>query len=111
MNASRQHFINGQWVPSRSGETIPVVEPGTGETLATLARGNAADIDDAVRAARAALSGRWGKLSATERGRILMRMSQIILERQESLAQLEARDCGKPLSQARNDIVVAARYC
>lgn len=111
MNASRQHFINGQWVPSRSGETIPVVEPGTGETFATLARGNAADIDDAVRAARAALSGPWGKLSATQRGRILMRMSQIILERQELLAQLEARDCGKPLSQARNDIVVAARYC
>ncbi|WP_026437542.1 aldehyde dehydrogenase family protein [Acidovorax sp. JHL-9] len=106
-----QHFINGQWVRSTSGQTLPVIDPSTGESFDTLERGNAQDIDKAVGAARAALSGPWAKLTATERGRILVRMSQLILERQEELALLESRDTGKPMSQARNDIVVAARYC
>lgn len=106
-----QHFINGQWVPASSGHTLPVIDPSTGTEFDQLARGTAADIDKAVAAARAALSGPWSKLTATERGRILMKMSRIILDRVESLAQLEARDTGKPLSQARNDVVVAARYC
>jgi aldehyde dehydrogenase (NAD+) len=64
-----------------------------------------------VRAARRSLAGPWGKLNATERGRILGRMSDLILARAEELARLEARDTGKPMSQARTDIVVAARYC
>ena len=106
-----QHFINGQWVPASSGQTLPVIDPSTGEVFDTLARGDAADIDLAVSAARAALSGPWSKLTATERGRILMKMSQLMLERIDALALLESRDTGKPISQARNDIVVAARYC
>lgn len=106
-----QHFIDGRWVPAASGRTLPVIAPATGETFDTLARGDAQDIDRAVKAARAALGGPWGRLTAAERGRILLRMSALILERAEALAQLEARDTGKPLSQARNDIQVAARYC
>jgi aldehyde dehydrogenase (NAD+) len=106
-----KHFINGQWVPAASGQTLPVINPATGETFDTLARGDARDIDAAVAAARAALSGAWGRMTATERGRILTKMSALILERAEEFAQLEARDTGKPLSQARNDIQVAARYC
>jgi aldehyde dehydrogenase (NAD+) len=106
-----QHFIAGRWVASSSGETLPVIDPATGQSFDQIPRGTAADIDAAVAAARAARNGAWGRLTATERGRILMRMSALILERQESLAQLEARDTGKPMSQARNDIVVAARYC
>ncbi len=106
-----QHFINGRWVPAASGKTLPVIDPSTGAAFDVLARGEAADVDQAVAAARAALAGPWGRLTATERGRILMRMSQAMLERAEALAQLEARDTGKPISQARNDIVVAARYC
>jgi aldehyde dehydrogenase (NAD+) len=106
-----KHFINGQWVPAASGQTLPVINPATGETFDTLARGDARDIDDAVKAARAALSGPWGRMTATERGRILSKMSVLILERAEEFAQLEARDTGKPMSQARNDIQVAARYC
>ena len=104
-------FINGQWVAATRGETLPVIDPSTGEVFEQLARGTAADIDLAVAAARAALSGPWGQLSATERGRILLKMSALILARGEELAQLEARDTGKPISQARNDITVAARYC
>lgn len=106
-----QHFINGQWVASTSGQTLPVIDPSNGVAFDTIARGNAQDIDKAVQAARAALSGPWGKLTATERGRILVRMSEIMLIRQEELAKQEARDTGKPMSQARADIVVAARYC
>jgi aldehyde dehydrogenase (NAD+) len=106
-----QHFINGQWAAASNGETLPVIDPSTGEVFGQLARGTAADIDAAVAAARAALSGPWGKLTATERGRILSKMGALILARGEELAQLEARDTGKPISQARNDVTVAARYC
>ena len=106
-----KHFINGQWVPAASGQTLPVINPATGETFDTLARGDSRDIDRAVASARAALSGAWGRMTATERGRVLTKMSTLILERAEEFAQLEARDTGKPLSQARNDIQVAARYC
>lgn len=107
----QQLFIGGQWVAATSGETLPVRDPSTGDVFDHLARGNAADIDCAVVAARHALSGPWGLLTATERGRILSKMGQIILSRVEEFAQLEARDTGKPLTQARTDITVAARYC
>ena len=50
-------------------------------------------------------------MTATDRGRILLKMSALMIERSEELARLESRDTGKPISQARNDIVVAARYC
>jgi aldehyde dehydrogenase (NAD+) len=105
------HFIDGQWVPAASGETLPVIDPATGEAFDSLARGDARDIDRAVAAARAALSGPWSRLTATERGRILLKMSALILERSDELARLEARDTGKPMGQARTDIQVAARYC
>lgn len=106
-----RHFIGGRWVPPSSEEVLPVIDPSTGEAFASLARGTATDIDAAVRAARAACSGPWSRMTATERGRVLMKMSQLILAQQEKLAQLEARDTGKPISQARSDVVVAARYC
>ena len=107
----KQHFIAGEWTPGASGETLPVLDPSTGEVFEQLQRGNAADIDRAVAAARVALEGDWSRLTAVERGRVLSRMSQIMLSRSEELALLEARDTGKPMSQARNDIQVAARYC
>jgi len=107
----KQHFIAGEWTPGASGETLPVLDPSSGEVFEQLQRGNAADIDRAVAAARAALEGDWGRMTAVDRGRVLSRMSQIMLSRSEGLALLEARDTGKPMSQARNDIQVAARYC
>jgi aldehyde dehydrogenase (NAD+) len=106
-----KHFINGQWVPAANGETLPVIDPSTGAVFDQIARGNAADVDRAVAAARTALAGPWGCMTAAERGRILMKMSALILEDAEALAQLEARDTGKPIGQARNDVNVAARYC
>jgi aldehyde dehydrogenase (NAD+) len=107
----QQHFIGGEWVAGQTGETLPVIDPSTGQIIDQLQRGSAADIDRAVAAARAALNGPWGRMTATDRGRILSKMSALILARHEELAQLEARDTGKPIGQARNDITVAARYC
>lgn len=105
------HFIDGHWVPACSGATLPVIDPATGEEFDRLARGDSRDVDRAVAAARRAIDGTWGGLTATDRGRILMRMSQLILARSEEFAKLESRDTGKPISQARADIQVAARYC
>jgi len=112
MNA--RHFIGNSFVGGSSGETIPVVDPSDGQPFAWIARGTVDDIDAAVRAARNAIGdgfdGPWGRLSALERGRLLTRLSNAVLERQEELAQLEARDTGKALKTARNDAAVLARY-
>jgi acyl-CoA reductase-like NAD-dependent aldehyde dehydrogenase len=73
--------------------------------LVPVARGGAADVDAAVQAAQAALEGEWGGLSAAERGRVLMRVSDGVLEQADELARLEALDVGKPLKQGRADAV------
>ena len=103
-------FIGGRWVASQSEETIPVIAPADGLPFDAIGRGGVHEIDLAVAAARKALGGPWGRMNATERGRILGRISQLILDRVDTLAPLEARDTGKPMTTARNDIVVLARY-
>lgn len=91
--------------------TIPVIAPSTGAVFAEAPAGGAAEIDSAVARARAAIDGGdWSQLTAVERGRLLMRLGQLILDQHKPLAQLEARDTGKPMSQARADITAAARY-
>ncbi|WDD94919.1 aldehyde dehydrogenase family protein [Burkholderia sp. FERM BP-3421] len=104
------HFIAGEWVPPAHGETIPVIDPSDGAPFAQLARGGAPDVDAAVRAARAAFEGPWGATGAAERGRVLYRLAQRVAEEREALARIEARDTGKPLSQARADAAALARY-
>ena len=103
-------LIDGKWVASVSGQTIDVINPCDGKSFTQIDRGNAADIDLAVAAAQRALDGAWGKMTATERGRILMRFGELIVKNAEEVAQSEARDTGKPLSVARADIVAVARY-
>lgn len=103
-------LIGGDFRDAAAGERFPVLDPSTGEPFAELARGRTADIDAAVAAARAARDGAWGRMAASERGRILSRMALAIAEQVENLAQLEARDVGKPLTQARADAVACARY-
>ena len=105
-----QVLIAGAWRAGDSGETLPLHNPSDGSVLARIARGNAADIDAAVAAAQAALHGPWGALTAAERGRILLKMSALTLERADELARLEALDVGKPLKQGRADAVALARY-
>ena len=103
-------LINGAWVDAVDGQTIEVVNPCDGQVFAKIARGQAADIDLAVSSARKALDGAWGRMTATERGRILHRLARLILDNAEEFAKLEARDTGKPMTVARNDAAAVARY-
>jgi len=104
------NFIGNRFVPSSGGGTLPMIDPSDGSAFAEIARGNADDIDAAVRAAMSACDGVWGKLAAVDRGRLLARLSQAIGDHADELTLLEARDCGKPLAQARADVVACARY-
>jgi len=103
-------FIGGKWVSAAGGETIPVLSPVDGAAFGEIARARAVDVDTAVSAAQRALAGGWGKMTATERGRVLTRLAQKVADNAEDLAQLEARDTGKPMTTARNDMQVLARY-
>ena len=104
------NLIGGERRGAADGRTIDVLCPSDGQPFAAIARSGAGDVDVAVRAARAAFDGAWGKLTATERGRLLVRLGDAIAARVEELGQLESRDTGKPLSQGRADAVAAARY-
>ncbi len=104
-------LIGGTWKPAVSNETLPLINPSDGTEICRIARGAEADIDAAVQAAQSALGGEWGRMTALERGRILTRLGQLVLERVDELAALEATDVGKPLTQARADAVALARYC
>ncbi|GAA0421924.1 aldehyde dehydrogenase [Acrocarpospora corrugata] len=105
----RQLFIGGRWVHAASGKTFATPNPATGETLANIAEADAEDVDRAVRAARAAFDGPWSRLTASERGRIIWRIGDLIDEHADELAQLESLDNGKPLAVARAaDIPLAA---
>jgi aldehyde dehydrogenase (NAD+) len=110
--ATREHLlIGGEACEAVDGETFETYDPSTGEVLARVAKGARADIDRAVQAAHRALESKdWGGIAPAERGRILYRMAQKIRERTAALAELESRDNGKPLRQARTDVQVAARY-
>ncbi|HRK23404.1 MAG TPA: aldehyde dehydrogenase family protein [Beijerinckiaceae bacterium] len=104
-------FINNRWQPSRSAKTIAMIAPAEGRAFTEIAAGNGEDIDLAVAAARKAIElGTWGRLTATERGRLLSRLSRLIDDHAEELARLESRDTGKPLKQGRADIVALSRY-
>ncbi|WP_127112561.1 aldehyde dehydrogenase family protein [Shimia sediminis] len=104
-------LIGGQWVPPATGDTLDLTNPSDGTSLTAIARGTSADIDAAVASAQSARMGEWGRTTAVERGRILTRMGQLVLEHIDTLALLEALDVGKPLTQARNDVIALARYC
>ncbi|WP_298559152.1 aldehyde dehydrogenase family protein [uncultured Aliiroseovarius sp.] len=101
-------LIGGNWRATK--ETLPVEDPSTGKEFARIGRGSAQDVDAAIAAARDALDGDWGRMTAVERGRILTRIGQLVQTRIDDLTALEARDVGKPLTQARNDAIALARY-
>jgi len=104
------NYIANASIPSVSGRTIPVIDPSDGQPFDELQRSNAHDIDTAVRAARQCYEAVWSKLSAAERGRLLMKLSAKVAEHADELAALEQRDCGKPTKQARADAVALVRY-
>ena len=103
-------LINGTWRAPLDGQTLALIDPSNGSELTQIARGQSRDIDASVEAAQSALNGEWGSKTALERGRILPRIGQLVLEHVDLLAELEAHDVGKPLTQARADAIALARY-
>ena len=95
---------------SSSERTLPVIDPSDGQAYDTIPRGTPEDIDAAVQAARKCFEGPWAKLSAAERGRLLMKLSMKVAEHADELAAIEQRDCGKPTRQAKADAAALARY-
>src|ERR1700722_956938 len=110
IGAPRQLFINGQWVNAASGKTFETPNPATGEILARVAEGEAEDINRAVRAARTAFEdGPWSRMTPSERGRIIWRIRDLILEHTQELPRLESLDNGKPVAvAAAADVPLAA---
>ena len=95
-------LINNRWVPSESGKTFATVNPSTGEEICQVAEADEADVNKAVHAARRAFDhGPWKKMRASERGRMLHRLADLIEQNAEQLARLETLDNGKPLSIAK----------
>lgn len=94
-------LIDGKWIPSVSGKTFETINPATGEVICRVAEGDKADIDLAVAAARRAFeSGPWPKMSASERGRLINRLADLIEKNIHELAALESLDNGKPVGDA-----------
>ncbi|HET6219214.1 MAG TPA: aldehyde dehydrogenase family protein [Acidobacteriaceae bacterium] len=94
-------LINNRWVPSESGKTFPTINPATGEEICQVAEADARDVDNAVKAARTAFEGPWRKMHASERGRMLHRLADLIEKNADQLARLESVDNGKPVSVAK----------
>ncbi len=107
---SNKCFVANKWVAPQSGKFLELTNPSTGEILCEIARGDQSDIDNAMHHAKAALTGDWGRLTAPERGRILHRLGDLVIEKADVLATLESLDVGKPLKQAKADAIALARY-
>jgi succinate-semialdehyde dehydrogenase/glutarate-semialdehyde dehydrogenase len=105
----RQAFVDGAWAEADSGDSFPVLDPATGEEIARVPRMGAAETRRAIEAARRALPG-WRGLTAKERARVMRRWADLVLEYQEDLAALMTAEQGKPLAEARAEIVYAASF-
>jgi phenylacetaldehyde dehydrogenase len=106
----REVLIDGRWVAAKSGKSFEVYDPSSGREIARVAACEKADVDAAVAAARRAFDhGPWPRMSPSQRGRIIWKIGDLILENLEELAQLEALDNGKPIGVARAaDVPLAA---
>jgi aldehyde dehydrogenase (NAD+) len=118
VNASRvaisatKLLINNRWIPSVSGKTFATIDPSTGDEICQIAEADAADVNKAVKAARTAFEhGPWRKMAASERGRLLFRLSELIEKNADELAGLEALDNGKPFAVAKAVDVAATAAC
>src|SRR5437899_6628275 len=107
----KQLFINGEWRDASGGRTIEVVNPATEEVIAEVASGEQPDVDAAVAAARAALDGPWAKLSARDRGRLVWKIGEKLMEKADEIARLETLHNGKPIFESRQIEVPAAAEC
>lgn len=102
LDKPRKMLINGKWIAANSGKTFPTYDPSNGEVLAQIAEGDKPDIDAAVKAARTAFdNGVWRKMTASERGRLIWKLADLLEQHTEEFAQLESLDNGKPVGVAR----------
>jgi aldehyde dehydrogenase (NAD+) len=104
-------FIGGRFVESTDGSTFKTINPSSEEVLAEVTEAGKADVDSAVRAARRAFEGPWGRLSGADRGKYLFRIARILAERAREFAVLETLDNGKPIKESRDiDVPLAAAH-
>ncbi len=105
-------LINNRWIDSASGKTFATINPSTGEEICQIAEADAIDVEKAVQAARTAFErGPWRKTQASERGRLLLRLADLIEKNADELAHLESLDNGKPFSVAKAVDVAASAGC
>jgi aldehyde dehydrogenase (NAD+) len=104
-------FINNEWRASSSGKTIEVINPATEEVVAEVPSADRTDVDAAVSAARAALDGPWSQMSARERGRLVRKVADRLMDRVDEIARLETLHNGKPISESRQIEVPFAAEC
>src|SRR3954453_10439772 len=104
-------LINNEWRDASGGKTMEVINPATEEGCATVASATKDDVDAAVQAARAALKGPWGKMSARERGRIVSRLADRLMERADEVARRGSLHTGKPIFESRQIEIPAAAEC
>jgi acyl-CoA reductase-like NAD-dependent aldehyde dehydrogenase len=103
-------FIGGEWVAPHSGRLIESIDPSTEEVWAHIAEADASDVDAAVAAARAALSGPWGKFDPSKRGALIHKLATLLLQNADRLARIESRDNGKPFKDTKGEMQRAADW-
>ena len=103
LKGTKKLLINGEWVEAASGKTFESLDPSNKTVLAVLSQAGPEDVDKAVKAARQAFeNGPWKKMSASERGRLMYKLADLMEAHQEELAQLETLDNGKPIRETSN---------
>ena len=107
----KQLLINNEWRDASGGKTMPVINPATEEVIAEVASASREDVDAAVVAARAALKGPWAKLSARERGRLVYKLGERLMEQVDEVARLETLHNGKPITESRHIEIPMAAEC
>ncbi len=111
LNSEYGLFINGKWVPPQSKKKFSSINPATEEVLARVSQGNQADVDKAVKAARAAYNKVWSKTKPKERAKYLFRIARLLQERAREFAVLESLDNGKPIRETRDvDVPLSAAH-
>src|SRR5258707_308519 len=103
------NFVAGAFAPAAGGRTLAVENPATGETIAEIPAGAAPDIESAVKAARESFErGDWSRADPSHRGRVLWALAGMLREKADALAHVETLDSGKPIAEARVDILGTA---
>lgn len=112
LKGTKKLYINGEWVEAQSGKTFETLNPATGEVLAVVSEADAEDINLAVEAARKAFDeGKWSKMSAASRSRLIYKLADLMEEHKEELAQLDTLDNGKPIRETTHgDVPLAIEH-